>query len=162
MIKLSDFARQQGVTDRQVQRLINKYATELEGHFERRGQNGTWLSDSACELLRSKMKSKPVAVFEVDPRVIELQAENNKLHEKLSEVYEKLTEAKESQMHLQLQLAEKAAEQRFLSEKIQTYEDIAEINRQEADRAKAEAATLRSELDRLKNRGFFARLFNRE
>lgn len=65
MIKLQDFARQQGVTDRAIQKHLKKYAAELEGHVERKGPNGTWLDDEACKILRSKMIIRPIAV--VDP-----------------------------------------------------------------------------------------------
>lgn len=61
MIKLQDFAKQQGVTDRAIQKHLKTYATELEGLFERKGPNGTWLSEEACEILRSKMKQQPLS-----------------------------------------------------------------------------------------------------
>lgn len=80
MIKLQDFAREQGVTDRQIQRLLKKYAADLEGLFERQGQNGTWLTDEACEFLRSKMIKPPAPIiFDADPRIAEL---TEKLDEK--------------------------------------------------------------------------------
>jgi len=62
MIKLQDFARECGVTDRQIHRLLSKYEDEVTGHFERQGQNGTWLDEIACDILRSKMKKTPPAV----------------------------------------------------------------------------------------------------
>ena len=61
MIKLQDFARQQGVTDRAIQKHLNTYAEDLEGLYERKGPNGTWLTDEACEILRSKMKQQPIS-----------------------------------------------------------------------------------------------------
>lgn len=64
MIKLQDFASQCGVTDRQIQRLLKKYESEVVGHFERKGVNGTWLDDEACSILRSKMKVKEIAVVD--------------------------------------------------------------------------------------------------
>lgn len=83
MIKLQDFAAQQGVTDRQMQRLLKKYAEELEGLYERRGSNGTWFSEEACELLRSKMKKAPVGV--PDSKVKELEAKIEELRKSLDE-----------------------------------------------------------------------------
>lgn len=62
MIKLQDFARQCGVTDRAIQKHLKKYESELTGLFERKGPNGTWLSDEACQILRSKMKEAPLLV----------------------------------------------------------------------------------------------------
>ena len=62
MLKLQDFAAECGISDRQVQRLLKKYAEDLEGHYERKGNQGTWLDDEAQEYLRSKMKQQPVVV----------------------------------------------------------------------------------------------------
>ena len=75
MIKLNDFARERGVTDRQVQRLIKKYEVELEGLFVRKGPNGTWLSDEACDILRSKMKTQDAEVYDdtKDKKIKELE-----------------------------------------------------------------------------------------
>lgn len=81
MIKLQDFATECNVTDRQVQRLIKKYEAEIEGHFERKGANGTWLDDEACKILRSKMKVKEIVV--ADQNVSELQAQIKELQERM-------------------------------------------------------------------------------
>lgn len=62
MIKLQDFAKQMGVTDRAIQKHLKNYADEFDGLFQRRGPNGTWLTDEACELLRSKMKQQPIVL----------------------------------------------------------------------------------------------------
>ena len=64
MLKLQDFAAQCGVTDRQIQRLIKKYSEELKGHYERRGQNGTWIDEEGQKALRSKMKTNPPSVVD--------------------------------------------------------------------------------------------------
>jgi len=92
MIKLQDFAKQQGVTDRAIQKHLKTYAAELEGLFQRKGPNGTWLTDEACEILRSKMKQPPAPViFEEDPRVKELQERVKELEGLLSEKDKMLT-----------------------------------------------------------------------
>lgn len=93
MIKLQDFATECNITDRQVQRLIKKYEAEIEGHFERKGANGTWLDDEACKILRSKMKVKEIVV--ADQNVSELQAQINELQERIERkdiIIEKLQE----------------------------------------------------------------------
>lgn len=66
MIKLQDFARQMGVTDRAIQKHLKKYAAELEGLYQRKGPNGTWLTEEACEILRNKMRQQPAAVTDAE------------------------------------------------------------------------------------------------
>jgi len=62
MIKLQDFAKQMHVTDRALQKHLKNYPDEFAGLYQRKGPNGTWLTDEACELLRSKMRIQPTAV----------------------------------------------------------------------------------------------------
>lgn len=83
MIKLNDFAKQMGVTDRAVQKHLVKYADELDGLYQRKGPNGTWLTDEACEILRSKMRQTPAAIVEPDERVGQLQARVSELEKRL-------------------------------------------------------------------------------
>lgn len=82
MIKLQDFAKQQGCSDRNIQKHIKKYAAELEGLYQRRGAAGTWLTEDACEILRNKMKppsadvydeSKDKEIASLKERVLELE-----------------------------------------------------------------------------------------
>lgn len=92
MIKLQDFAKQQGVTDRAIQKHLKTYAEELEGLYQRKGPNGTWLTDEACEILRSKMKQPPAPIiFEEDPRIPKLEARVDELEKLLSEKEKMLT-----------------------------------------------------------------------
>lgn len=215
MIKLSDFARAQGVTNRAVQLALKRHEADLEGHFERKGQNGTWLDDYAEEYLRSRMLQKPVVVYDssMSPLLEEnqrLRAEKEDLQKALSVAYERLADVLEQSNTAQIQLQVERAEKRMISagkeeaerkveslemkaseaerlaisarrEKVEveialtaaeeenkTLADVAEANAQEAERAKKAAEALQAELDRrqaeldeLKGRGFFARLFNR-
>lgn len=103
MIKLQDFATQQGVTDRQVQRLLKKYASELEGLYERKGPNGTWLSPKACEILRSKMRQTPVVVGdnEIYQKYELLQEENRNLLKALNGAKDRIIELQEAQALLE-------------------------------------------------------------
>lgn len=86
MIKLQDFAKECGVTDRQIQRQLKKYAAELEGLYERQGSNGTWLTDDACAILRSKMRKAPVTMYQGGPddkALADKDAEIKELRDKL-------------------------------------------------------------------------------
>ena len=144
LIKISDFARAQGVTPRAVQKLFKKYKTDLEGHFEEKGQNGTWLDEQAQEFLRSKMKQNPITIYDEKalPFYEELkreQAENRELREKLSEVLEKLSEAKDYQLHLQGELME----QRLLAAKATEAEQRASEAEQKAAESEKQAISAR-------------------
>lgn len=136
MIKLQDFAKQQGVTDRAIQKHLKTYAAELEGKFERKGPNGTWLTNEACEILRSKMKQAPVIVADEDPRVAKLDAENQALRRKLDDNHD----AFQKYVTETAALLTKATEQILLAEK-------SEANQQRADALEAQNAVLSAEKD---------------
>lgn len=190
MLKLSDFAVMHGVTPRGARKLLQTYEKDLEGHFERKGQNGTWIDETAQEFLRSKMIKNPVILYDEEafPLISEnkdLKKENEKLKDKISEAFEKLAEATTHNAELQLQLTEtrllaagKAEAERrasqveealtAMTERATTAEDVAASAIEEADKAKAEAAELQerlqaaeAEAERLKSRGFWARVFNK-
>lgn len=56
LIKLTDFAEQNRITDRTVQKHIKENEKILEGHVERRGKQGTWLDDFAVAFLKDKIQ----------------------------------------------------------------------------------------------------------
>lgn len=134
--KIKDFATQMGVSDRQIQRLVKKYEAELSGKIERRGQNGTWLSDEACDFLRSKMKTNPTVVSDRTLLLEKerLEAEAKKMHEQIEGLQAfiiKLQQEKEK-----LALADK--EVKMLQEyRAEDKARIAELQEQnEADKSK--------------------------
>lgn len=156
LIKLSDFARQNGVTPRAVQQLLKKYESEIEGHFERKGQNGTWLDGTAQDFLRSKMLQKPIVTYDVTAQP--LLEENETLKVKVSDLQDALAAAyklladerkhvSEAQLKLQselvklqfLEAAKGAAEEKIekLENDLKTAEDVAEATGQELEKTKA-------------------------
>lgn len=108
-IKLSDFARQQGVTPRAVQQLLKKYECEIEGHFERKGQNGTWLDGTAQDFLRSKMLQKPIVTYDATAQPLleekeSLKTKVSELQESLAAAYKALADEKEKMNAVQLKI----------------------------------------------------------
>lgn len=153
MIKLQDFAKQQGVTDRAIQKHLKTYADEFEGLFQRKGPNGTWLTDEACELLRSKMKQAPATVFQEDPRVATLEGELKELRRQLdlaNENFQKYvanTSAMVAKANEQLLLAEqseanleraKLAEKQAVESRKREIETAAALERTKEDLKTAE------------------------
>lgn len=185
MIKLQDFARECGVTERAIQKHLKTYAAELEGLYQRKGPNGTWLTDEACDIIRSKMKQQPVTVIETDERTAELEArirtletridekekllalaqsqvsESQKLTAQLQEKVGKVEALEEGKKAMESQLAEQAAA-------IEEAKSIEAMLQQERDDAAELAARLQrendekqAELDRLRNRSIWQRLLNK-
>lgn len=134
MIKLQDFAKQQGVTDRAIQKHLKTYEAELEGLFERKGPNGTWLTEEACDILRSKMRQQPIAFFEEDPRVEQFEERVRELETQIYEKEKMLTLA-----HQQVQSAQdQVARLQELSAKVPLLEADNEIVRRRAEQAEAD------------------------
>ena len=136
MIKLQDFARECGVTDRAIQKHLKTYAEELEGLYQRKGPNGTWLTEDACEILRGKMLKRPAAIIEEDKRVPKLEARvqelEKQLHEKeaLVAMAQQQVQAAQSQV---AQLQEKAGH-------VAALEEGKKLLEESRDEYKAEAA----------------------
>ncbi|MGN0266503.1 MAG: hypothetical protein ACI4D7_02375 [Lachnospiraceae bacterium] len=149
MIRLRDFARERGVTDRQVQRLLKKYEAELTGKFERRGQNGTWLTDEACDFLIGKMRTSPVVVGDEQQlrEQMQLQKENEQLLRENKELWKQIAD-----LNYQLRLA---AEEKTEQAKLLT---AAEGIKEQLDKAQQDLDQARNELDKLKNAGFWERI----
>lgn len=168
VIKLQDFAKECGVTDRAIQKHLVKYADELNGLYERKGPNGTWLSDAACDILRSKMKQQPIVVSDgslarqaeelkaenvqllkelhnVQTDIIELQRQNTKLIAENARI--SLLEADNEAKAQQLTDAEKSAQSANskLSETTKAFED-------KEQQLQAEIEQLRQQLESEKQR----------
>lgn len=109
-VKLQDFAAKQGVTDRQIQRQLKKYGAELEGLYQRKGPNGTWLSDEACTFLRSKMKQESILVREREKQyvqqIIDLNAQIDRFKREKQEVDKTVEELKRTAENAHMRLTE--------------------------------------------------------
>ena len=187
-MKLSEFANIYKVSERHVRRLIKKYESDMVGHYEQRGNEGTFIDDVGVDMLKSKLK----ASFEVaaagpseeakqlNEQLILALAKCATLAEQLadaerragqnaaagalleaakmnvaqleaqaSEAEDRATQAEQQttlaiQRKLEAELALEEAKVRA-----QTAEDVAELNAQEAARAKAEAEDLRALLEQI-------------
>lgn len=170
MIKLQDFARECGVTDRMIQKHLKNHEKELSGHFERRGKNGTWLDEHAQSYIRGLMVQQPVVVGDVEQlRERErLKAENDELLRENKELWKQVAELAQWKADNAQAIAAAAQQQLMLEDKAKEIEILegfirdakAEIEAlNEEKRAEAAAAQqAREELDRIRSASFWQRL----
>lgn len=97
MRKIQDFARECGVTDRAILKHIKKYEAELSGHIERRGANGTWIDETAEEIIRSRMIKHPMIVNDA----VNFAEENSALMKKNSELLQMVASLQQRVIDLQ-------------------------------------------------------------
>lgn len=179
-VKLQDFAREKGVTDRAIQKHIQNHAEELAGHFERKGPNGTWLDDYAQEFISGLMYETPTVIMDT-----ELVRKHQELQDQYQLVSGQLVQAQDrlaAMAGLEVRLAASEAQTSLLSKEVADYKNQASEARQEAreDRRKLDtahvtiteltkklaeetAARKAAEADNvaLKGRGLLARIFRR-
>jgi hypothetical protein len=168
-VKISEFARKYGVTDRHARRLLNESESDMCGHFEKRGNKGTWIDDVGEEILRSKLRNPieylQMTVEDDDPddlrqQIVALQGELLAAYKTVADeraLRADLTVELGQQRLLAAQTDGERARAERAEERAETAEQIAEAAGQEAERAKIEAAELRAKLDRLANAGWFER-----
>lgn len=177
-IKIGDFARECGVSDRAIYKHLQKHESELEGHLDKQGSNGTWLDEYAQNYVRGLMLRQPVTVIQDNEEFRMLREENIELRAqlqqstthilKLQEIVtgqaEQLAEGRAAQMLLE------AAESRQseLEAKVERYRLDIDNTREEAKKAAQEALEARNRAEaaeaeamRLKSRGFWDRIRNR-
>lgn len=143
MIKLQDFAKECGVTDRTIQKHLKNHEEELKGHYQRRGKNGTWLDEEAQAFIRNLMIQQPTVVYE---GAAPFQEELEQLRERIRLLEDRI-ERKDVLID-QLQQRE-AAKDKLLEDaaskqlQLQQTELEAENQRQRADAAEQELGSYR-------------------
>ena len=138
IVKLGDYARECGVSDRAIQKHLKRLESELDGHFERRGTQGTWLDEVAQECIRSRLQTAP-------PPVI---ADNNLLREN-EELRNKLISMQERYIQLQSQLVEQVKITAEAEANIKLLESAEAKQREQAEQIEEERKLKNEALDEL-------------
>lgn len=105
MRKIQDFARECGVTDRTVLYHISAMEKELSGHIERKGKKGTWIDETAEEIIRSRMVKHPLIVQDTVNFAEEnaaLKKQNTDLLQMVATLQQRLIELQEENKHVLL------------------------------------------------------------
>ena len=179
-MKLSEFASIYKVSERHVRRLIQKYEADMVGHYEQRGNEGTYIDNVGVDILKSKLRTKVEVVVDVSERERQLQATITELSLRYAAAMEKLNEAAGTRAlleaaedrandaveraaqaeaeRMQLEAAFKASEEYRVKAELR-----AEDSTREAERAQAEAEDLRAQLEQIAAaRGFKRRKLLKE
>lgn len=172
-LKLQDFAREKGVTDRAIQKHIQNHLPELLDHIERRGPKGTWLDEYAQEFISNLMYETPTAILDTElvRKYSELEDKYRGALEELSSARGLLSEIEDIRARL---AASEAAQEllkddrdfhRAAAEKAQ--ERVVEVVTErekaiaDAERVKMELDHANSKIDDLLNRNWLERLTRR-
>ena len=105
MRKIQDFARECGVTDRTVLYHISAMEQELAGHIERKGKRGTWIDETAEEIIRSRMVKHPLIVqgsVNFAEENAALMKKNSELLQMVATLQQHLIELQEENKHILL------------------------------------------------------------
>ena len=159
VIKLQDFARDCGVTDRAIQKHIKNHEEDLQGHIERRGKNGTWIDEYAEEYIRGLMKTAPVVVGDNAQlrKIDELEQKIDRLYgyiEKKDDFINRMMEAAAVQQKRieNLESQKLLIEERTEKKIIDVRKELEASHRAAEKQQSEEIERLRQELDREKNR----------
>lgn len=130
MIKVSDYARDHGVSVQAVYKLMRNHSDDLKGHISKKGRNGTYLDDAAVKILESymlervavvvsdnalerKLAEQNIKIIDLMTRIVELQDEllaERSLNAKIPELESSLEDREAQNKDLQEQIVKQQAE----------------------------------------------------
>lgn len=178
MVKLVDFARDNGVTDRAIQKHIQKHEVDLLGHIDRQGNSGTWLDEFAQNYIRGLLLRQPIAVIKDNEDYRLLREENIELRGQLGKATEQILKLQDILTMQATEIADGRAAQKLLEASesrqsalqneldryrldIDDTREEAKKASQEAQKSQSRAEAAETDLARLKSRGFWDRIRNR-
>lgn len=157
-MNISEFARSRGIEPQTVRHYVNDHE-DIKKHTKKVGKM-VELSDEAIELLdKIYPLPKPIQIMTgVDPDEHKrVQTELEIIRKKYDATLEKITVLQDKMMEDQKLIAQAEAQKILLEDK----NSQLEAARSEVENKDTEIKDLRAELERLKNRSFIDRLFNK-
>lgn len=178
MVKLVDFARDNGVTDRAIQKHIQKHEFELVGHIDRQGNSGTWLDETAQNYIRGLLLRQPIAVIKDNEDYRLLREENIELRQQLQTSTNQILKLQDILTIQATEIAAGRAAQKLLEASESRQSSLqAELDRYrldvdeaqeeannavlEAQESQKRAEAVEAELSKLKKRGLWSRITNK-
>lgn len=155
---IAEFAKKRDIDQQTVYKYIRRHPDQFTNHVTGRPMQ---LDDEALRILSSVYPQKnPVEVIEdIDAykQLVEAQKTILKLQEQIH-AYDRLKADYESSQRL---LDQRDHDNTWLKEQIDKLQIEAERQRKKAEEAIAEANEAKKEADHIRNRGFWARIFNK-
>ena len=147
MIKINDFAASKGVSVQAIYKHLRNHKEALEGHYEKKGKNGTWLDDFACDFISELMIKNAIVVSESSDR-----EEIERLKKKVEDLQERLANSNEKGR----ELAEKLVDyQDKMLELKDEYNNLLVLN------SSLQLKIENHEKEQQEKKGFFARLLGK-
>jgi AcrR family transcriptional regulator len=110
-MKVTELARQLGVSDRTIYKHLQKVEQDLEGHIQRHGVKGTWLDDTAQAAIKSRVVPALPPVVISDSAV---SVENERLRQKVEQLQDEVITLRKLDAEQREQLALATANQKLL------------------------------------------------
>lgn len=172
-ISLKSYAESHNISYEAVRQQVTRYRKELENHIIQDGRQ-QFLTEEAVAFLDEKRCKSPVVIIQEDLRdelettketLERLKFEYAKMEGQVELLDRKLSE-KENKLLLigdaEARVKELATEKAKLEARAENAEGVTKALIEQADQAKAEAEDLRLELERLKKRNLWQRIWNKE
>ena len=162
MVSIRDYAKMNNVSYEAIRQQVKRYEDELNGHIIK--QNRTqFLDDVAVDILDQHRKENPVVIInkDTDSRLKQLEDENKNLLIKVAQQADKISQLNEdlkNKIEQMTSLLLENNEKTFLLE--QKKDHAEQLNREKKEQLN-EIEMLKNELEKEKNKGFFARLFGK-
>ena len=162
MVSIRDYAKMNNVSYEAIRQQVKRYEDELNGHIIK--QNRTqFLDDVAVDILDQHRKENPVVIInkDTDSRLKQLEDENKNLLIKVAQQADKISQLNEdlkNKIEQMTSLLLENNEKTFLLEQKKDYAE--QLDREKKEQLN-EIEKLKNELEKEKNKGFFARLFGK-
>ena len=162
MVSIRDYAKMNNVSYEAIRQQVKRYEDELNGHIIK--QNRTqFLDDVAVDILDQHRKENPVVIInkDTDSRLEQLEDENKNLLIKVAQQADKISQLNEDLKNKTEQMTSLLLENNEKTFLLEQKKDYAEQLDREKKEQLNEIEKLKNELEKEKNKGFFARLFGK-
>lgn len=165
MISIKEYAKRNNVSYEAIRKQLKRYENELSNHIIKKNRT-QFLDNEAVAILDSHRKESPTVIYnqDISDEIERLKQENHNLLIKIASQADKIAELNEWKANNSLLIAEAGNNKKLLDnttkELERTNEAFFELD-QEKKSIEKELAITKDELEKERNKSFFARLFRK-